>query len=278
MFTLLGAFNQSRFGSSVTLATSLVAGISLSACDGTSEIFVNEGATQLAIVEQPTTTQAGVVIWPAVRVVIQDADGLTVSHATDAVTLEIGTNPGGGVLSGTATVNAVAGIARFDDLSIDQAGDRYTLAAASGGLSGAESLAFDILDSSARIDTVILSSTTLTIGGPNVAYTATLTNGSAATLSPVGIQAYVDQGTVSRAAGGAEVGSFSDCGGGPEDLPRGTCTFSFSVIASNTGGGPGTLVAGDAEARIELRQYDCNDMGCFAVELDTFTVPVTLVN
>ncbi len=194
---------------------------------------------------------------------------MTVDDATTAVTIEIGTNPGGGALSGTTTVNAVNGIATFPDLSIDEAGDRYTFVATSGSLGSVTSTAFDILDSPARIDTVILDSTTLMIGGPNVPYTATLTNGSADTLSWVVVQAYIDQGTVSHAAGGGVVGGFSQCGGEEFDFPRGSCTFQFTVLASNSHG-EGTLVEGDATARFVLHWND--------VVLDTYPVPVTLTN
>ena len=41
--------------------------------------------------------------------------------------MAIGTNPGGGTLSGTTTVAAVAGVATFSNLSINKAGTGYTL-------------------------------------------------------------------------------------------------------------------------------------------------------
>ncbi len=69
-------------------------------------------------------------------------DNLTSSTAS--VTVAIGTNPGGGTLAGTLTRAAVAGTATFNDLSIDKAGVGYTLTAASTGLTGATSGAFDI--------------------------------------------------------------------------------------------------------------------------------------
>jgi hypothetical protein len=43
------------------------------------------------------------------------------------VTLSLGTNPSGGTLRGTLTVNVSGGIATFSDLSIDLAGVGYTL-------------------------------------------------------------------------------------------------------------------------------------------------------
>ncbi len=89
------------------------------------------GATKLGFTQAPVTTSAGSPM-PAVRVAIQDASGNTVTSATGQVTLAIGANPGGGTLSGTTTVSAVNGVAVFSTLSIDKAGNGYTLTAASG--------------------------------------------------------------------------------------------------------------------------------------------------
>jgi hypothetical protein len=58
--------------------------------------------------------------------------------------MAIGTNPGGGTLSGTLTRSAVAGVATFTDLSINQSGTGYTLRATSGALPAAQSSAFNI--------------------------------------------------------------------------------------------------------------------------------------
>jgi len=91
---------------------------------------------------EPTSTQAGALITPAVRVV--DIFGNTVTTANDAIDISIGTNPGGGTLSGTTTVTAVQGVAVFSDLSIDKVGIGYTLDATSGGRTPAISNPFDI--------------------------------------------------------------------------------------------------------------------------------------
>jgi YD repeat-containing protein len=58
--------------------------------------------------------------------------------------MSIGTNPSGGVLSGTTTKNASSGIASFNDLTIDKAANGYTLVAASTGLTSATSNTFSI--------------------------------------------------------------------------------------------------------------------------------------
>ncbi len=90
-------------------------------------------------------------------VVIQDASGKTVTTSSAKVTLAIGTNPGGGTLSGKVrdgadnpaivkgeiTVAAVKGVAIFSDLSIDKVG-KYTLKASSPDLKEEVSEKFDI--------------------------------------------------------------------------------------------------------------------------------------
>ncbi len=115
------------------------------------------------------------------------------------------------------------------------------------------------------ISSVNLSSTTLTIGGSSVPYTAILSNGSGTTVSSVFVQAYIDQGTASRGAGGSLVTCAQTLG----DLPPGSCNFNLSVSASNSpAAGTGTLVPGPATARFELRSPST----LFSV----FTVTVTL--
>jgi hypothetical protein len=60
----------------------------------------------------------------------------TVDHLAD--------DPSCGTLSGTLTVTVSGGIATFSNLSIDLAGDGYTLHAATTGLTDADSVAFSI--------------------------------------------------------------------------------------------------------------------------------------
>ncbi|HVE86130.1 MAG TPA: hemagglutinin, partial [Myxococcales bacterium] len=98
----------------------------------------------MAFFVQPVSATAGVAISPAVKVEIRDQFNNRVLGSTASVTLAIGTNPGGGTLSGTLTVAAVGGVATFSTLSINKAGTGYTLTASSPGLTGATSNAFNI--------------------------------------------------------------------------------------------------------------------------------------
>jgi murein DD-endopeptidase MepM/ murein hydrolase activator NlpD len=113
---------------------------------GSASVAVNPAAADhLIFLGQPTNSSAGQTITPAVMVAVVDQFGnLITGDNSDVVTLTIGANPSGGTLSGTLTVTVSAGIATFGDLSIDQIGDGYTLVAAVGGLTGAESNPFSI--------------------------------------------------------------------------------------------------------------------------------------
>jgi hypothetical protein len=142
----------------------------------TAGVTVTSGApAALAFIVQPTNTTAGGTITPAVQVEIRDQFGNRATGATNAVTLDIGTNPGGGALSGTTTVNAVAGVATFSNLGIDNVGTGYTLTAAATGLSGATSSAFNVtgVPPSPSLSTVAVSPSTITAGGAGTTITVT---------------------------------------------------------------------------------------------------------
>jgi Bacterial Ig-like domain (group 1)/Leishmanolysin len=100
-------------------------------------------ATQLAFTTQPASTTAGTTL-SIVQVTARDALGNTAAGFAGAVTVAIGTNPGGATLSGTKTITASGGIAAFNDLSLDKPGTGYTLTAAAAGVAGATSATFDI--------------------------------------------------------------------------------------------------------------------------------------
>ena len=100
--------------------------------------------TQLAFLVQPSNTGIGAVITPAVQVAIEDVNGNTVTSATSAVTIALSANPGDTTLIGTATVNAVNGVATFPGLSIAAIANGYTLIATSGTLTPTTSAAFNI--------------------------------------------------------------------------------------------------------------------------------------
>ncbi len=106
-----------------------------------------DSTAQLAFTVQPTTTTEEATIRPAVAVTVRDAAGQPETSFTGLVTLTIteGTGDAKAELSGTTTVAAVAGVATFADLSIDNAASGYTLTATAEGLAEATSAPFDII-------------------------------------------------------------------------------------------------------------------------------------
>jgi hypothetical protein len=125
-------------------------------------------ADHLVFNQQPSNTVAGQSINPALKVAIADQFGnVLTGDNTDTVTVAIGTNPGGGTLSGTLTVTVSGGVATFGDLSIDKAGSGYTLAASSAGLTGATSNGFAITPAAAD-HLVFLQQPTNTAAGQTI--------------------------------------------------------------------------------------------------------------
>ncbi|MBI3929918.1 MAG: DUF642 domain-containing protein [Armatimonadetes bacterium] len=100
---------------------------------------------QLSFGTQPGDVEEDTVIQPPITVRVLDAAGTLVTTASNPVTLQLQVNPGGSVLSGTLTVNAVNGVATFPDLSLDMPGTGYQLQATSPSLSAATSGTFDVL-------------------------------------------------------------------------------------------------------------------------------------
>src|SRR5207249_6610812 len=69
---------------------------------------------------------------------------LPISGFSGAITVALGSNPGGATLNGTLLVAAVGGVASFGDLSLNRTATGYTLTASGGGLGPVTSTAFDI--------------------------------------------------------------------------------------------------------------------------------------
>jgi Pro-kumamolisin, activation domain/Bacterial Ig-like domain (group 3) len=102
-------------------------------------------AAKLVFTTQLSNVVVSTSITPAVKVSIEDTNGNVVTTATNAVTIAIGTNPGGGTLGGTLTATPANGVATFSNLSINQTGIGYTLAAsANPALTAATSSTFNV--------------------------------------------------------------------------------------------------------------------------------------
>ena len=129
-----------RPGTAYTLvfASSGLSGMPSSSFDVTSG-----NAAKLAFGPVTSTADAGIAMG-SVQVTTQDSAGNAVTSFTGAVTVAIGNNPGTSTLSGTLTRTAVAGVATFNDLSLNRKGAAYTLVATATGLTSGTSAAFNV--------------------------------------------------------------------------------------------------------------------------------------
>ncbi len=130
-----------KSGSGYTLTTSATG-----YGNATSSAFnITPGAKSNAVFTvQPAAATAGAAL-PSLSVSLEDSNGnVIVSDSTTVVTLDIGTNPNGGTLSGTATAQASGGVATFSSVSINKTGIGYTLTASASGYSSATSNGFNI--------------------------------------------------------------------------------------------------------------------------------------
>jgi hypothetical protein len=130
--------------SGVSITATRTSGDALTPGDSAS-FTVNPGvATTLAFTTHPANTVAGSNLTGPPTVAVQDNFGNTVTSSTASISVAIGTNPGGGILSGTTMKSTTGGVASFDDLTINKTGAGYTLTASSTGLTSATSSAFNI--------------------------------------------------------------------------------------------------------------------------------------
>ncbi|MGH7537556.1 MAG: hypothetical protein ACREMF_02895, partial [Gemmatimonadales bacterium] len=107
------------------------------------EVIHVDQSTSLVFSVQPSDATAGARITPAVVVTAVDQGGNPVGF-TGTVTVSFAANPAGGILSGTATVAAVAGVATFSDLYVAKQGSGYALRATAGALVPDTSVTFSI--------------------------------------------------------------------------------------------------------------------------------------
>jgi len=190
------------------------------------DIDVGTG-NRLAFIVQPSSTQSGATISPAIEVQVQDGSGNPVTTATDHITLVIASNPSSGTLSGTTSQDAAApdGVATFDDLHINNVGTGYTLTAFASGLSSATSSAFNITQGGSATAINSITPSTATVTGQAVTVSYGVTAVAPASGTPTGnvtVSAGSDQNTCTVAAGSCVL-TFASAG-------------TKSVIATYAGG------------------------------------------
>jgi hypothetical protein len=123
------SFNQTGQSYTLLAADGTLGGATSNTFDITSAV-----ADHLVFTTEPTSAVAGASISPSVVVKVLDKFGNVVKSDSSNVVLSIGTNPGGGTLSGMTTMAAVQGVATFTNVSIDKIGVGYTLKASDGTL------------------------------------------------------------------------------------------------------------------------------------------------
>ncbi len=102
-------------------------------------------ATKLVFTTQPVGPTHGTAFTTQPVVSVEDSSGDVVTTSTASITLAIGSNPGGGVLTCTTNpVTAAGGVATYGGCSISAAGTGYTLTATASGLATATSSAFNL--------------------------------------------------------------------------------------------------------------------------------------
>jgi hypothetical protein len=130
--------------SSMTLRALAVAGTQSSAVTSGS-YTISLPASKLAFITQPSDSNAGAAIAPAVAVALVDSNGNQVTAASGTVNLTLQQNGATVPLSGTTASPANSGVATFSNLIVNAAGSGYTLAANVSGLPATQSAAFTIV-------------------------------------------------------------------------------------------------------------------------------------
>ena len=118
-------------------------------------------ATKVVFTQDPTSAVAGVNFSPTITAAIQDAYSNVV---TSTVNVVLSINTGVGVLNGTLTVAAVAGVATFSGININEAGN-FTLDVDSAGLTTDTSPNFTISPAAASVAVLTTPAPDFTAGG-----------------------------------------------------------------------------------------------------------------
>lgn len=130
--------------SSATMYAAVTTALGLAACGSEGPTTVDTSPSALSFSVQPTTISAYWVM-AAIEVTVVDAQGAATSSPPTDVTMAIGTRGAtGAVLYGTLMKTTIDGVATFDDLTIEQAGIGFSLAASAPGLASAESAPFEV--------------------------------------------------------------------------------------------------------------------------------------
>jgi hypothetical protein len=157
-------------------SATMTLGVALGTASATARIANGQTATfsanvqagvvsQVIILSQPTNGTPNVVLSP-IAVALRDAGG-NATPAVNPVTVALGNNPNGAVLTGTLTRNGISGTVTFDDLKLDKTGTGYTFVFTSGSLPSVTSSAFNMaIGAASRIQLLTPASVSFVAGSP----------------------------------------------------------------------------------------------------------------
>ncbi|MDQ8155579.1 MAG: hypothetical protein P3B98_13075, partial [Gemmatimonadota bacterium] len=211
-------------------------------------------ATRLAVEPLPTSVGAGTAIAPPITVTAQDAQGNVVPSFTGTVTVALNAAAGGGTLSGTRTRTAVAGVARFDDLSVDLLGTGYTLTFSAPSVTSVTSTPFAIVAGPARQLVVGMSEPTLTAGvrlSPALTVTARDAQGNTASSFSSSVTITLGANPAAGTLAGTTTRNATNGVATFDDLTVSRVGSGYTFVASATGiptasSAPFQVVAGSA--------------------------------
>jgi hypothetical protein len=239
------SWNSSNPGVATVDASGLVRGVAAGrvqitatseSMTGTDSVTVANTAANLVFTTQPGNADAGASF--GVVVTARDGQGATVTGFTGTVRLAIGTNPGGGTLSGTKSVTPVAGVATFSGLSINRAASGYTLTATASGAGSAVSAPFDITTGGISTSrSVVTVSSGSVVSGSTVTLTLQAKDASGNNITSGGAT------VVFTRSGGTSTGTI----GPTTDNHNGTYTATFTGATAGT---PTTIHATIAGAAV----------------------------
>jgi hypothetical protein len=142
---------------------------------------VANSPSQLVFIQQPANGTVRTTL-AQVRVALRDDYGNDTNVSLPQVTLGLMGGNASAVLSGTLTRNPSAGVASFDNLSIDQEGTGFQLTAFATGLTGATSAPFTIVDN-INPGTALITATPASMTSINVAWLAVGDDGNLGTAA-----------------------------------------------------------------------------------------------
>ncbi len=207
-------------------------------------------ATRLGFVTQPGNTAAGAALTPSVQVAIQDAAARR-SPRRPAPYHRDRQQSGSGSLTGTLTVNAVAGVATFAGLSLTAVGSGYTLTASAAGLTSATSNAFNITAGAAAGLAFRVQPSNASAGAilnPAVRVAVVDATGNTVTWSHANISLALGAGPAGAVLGGATTMAATAGEATFANLAVALAGTGYTLVASATGLGPVTSSAFDIAA------------------------------